>query len=93
VLAALATAVGLDVPLRAAAEAVGEVEPWAGRLSPVELGGVTFIRDDFKASLWSVRPALQFLSAARAPRKVVVIGTISDYSPRASAATPRWRRR
>lgn len=84
VLAALATAVGLDVPLRAAAEAVAEVEPWAGRLSPEELGGITFIRDDFKAPLWSVRPALRFLAEARARRKVAVIGTISDYGPRAS---------
>ena len=85
VLAALATAVGLDVPLRAAVEAIGEVEPWAGRLSPVEVGGVTFIRDDFKATLWSVGPALRFLAEARASRKVAVIGTLSDYSPRASA--------
>jgi UDP-N-acetylmuramyl pentapeptide synthase len=85
VLAALATAVGLDVPLRAAVQAVAEVEPWAGRVSPVELGGVTFIRDDFKAPLWSVRPALRFLAEARAARKVAVIGTISDYGPRASA--------
>jgi UDP-N-acetylmuramyl pentapeptide synthase len=85
VLAALATAVGLDVPLQAAVEAVAEVEPWAGRLSRVEVGGVTFIRDDFKAPLWSVGPALRFLAEARAPRKVAVIGTISDYGPRASA--------
>lgn len=84
VLAALATAVGLDVPLRAAVEAVAEVEPWAGRLSPEELGGITFIRDDFKAPLWSVGPALRFLAEARASRKVAVIGTISDYGPRAS---------
>jgi UDP-N-acetylmuramyl pentapeptide synthase len=85
VLAALATAVGLDMPLLAAAEAVGRVEPWSGRLSPTVVGGVTFIRDECKASLWSVGPALRFLRAARAPRKIAVIGTISDYGGRASA--------
>jgi UDP-N-acetylmuramyl pentapeptide synthase len=85
VLAALATAVGLDMPLKAAAEAVSRVEPWSGRLSPMSVGEVTFIRDEFKASLWSVGPALRFLRAARAPRKIAVIGTISDYRGRASA--------
>ena len=41
--------------------------------------GVTFIRDDFKAPLWSIPAALQFMREARAQRKVVVIGTISDF--------------
>jgi UDP-N-acetylmuramyl pentapeptide synthase len=85
VLAALATAVGLDMPLQAAADAVGRVEPWSGRLSPMAVGGVTFIRDECKASLPSVGPALRFLRAARAPRKIAIIGTISDYGSRASA--------
>jgi UDP-N-acetylmuramyl pentapeptide synthase len=85
VLAALATAVGLDMPLQAAAEAVGRVVPWSGRLNPMAVGGVTFIRDECKASLWSVGPALRFLKAARAPRKIAVIGTISDYAGRASS--------
>jgi UDP-N-acetylmuramyl pentapeptide synthase len=51
----------------------------------MSVGEVTFIRDEFKASLWSVGPALRFLRAARAPRKIAVIGTISDYRGRASA--------
>jgi UDP-N-acetylmuramoyl-tripeptide--D-alanyl-D-alanine ligase len=85
VLAALATAVGLDMPLQAAAEGVGRVEPWSGRLSPVAVGSVTFIRDECKASLWSVSPALRFLRQARAPRKIAVIGTLSDYAGRASS--------
>ena len=41
---------------------------------------VTFIRDDAKASLWSIPAVLDFMKAARAERKVVVIGTISDYT-------------
>ena len=83
-LAAIATGVGLGIPLRVAAAALSAVEPQPGRYQPVRANGVTFIRDEVKASLWSVAPALEFLRDARAPRKVAVIGTISDYSGRAS---------
>jgi UDP-N-acetylmuramoyl-tripeptide--D-alanyl-D-alanine ligase len=63
-----------------AAEAVGAVEPWKGRMSPVvQADGVTFIRDDWKAPLWTVHAALEFLREARAQRKIVVLGTLSDY--------------
>ena len=39
--------------------------------------GVTFIRDDFKAPLWTVDPA-EFMRP-RAQRKIIVIGTLSAY--------------
>jgi UDP-N-acetylmuramyl pentapeptide synthase len=83
-LAAITTGIGLGVPIPVAAAALAPVEPLPGRYQPVEANGVTFIRDEFKASLWSVAPALEFLRDARAVRKVVVFGTISDYSGRAS---------
>jgi UDP-N-acetylmuramoyl-tripeptide--D-alanyl-D-alanine ligase len=83
-LAAITTGIGLGVPLPVAAAALAAVDPLPGRYQPVEANGVTFIRDEFKASLWSVAPALEFLRDARAPRKIVVLGTISDYSGRAS---------
>jgi UDP-N-acetylmuramoyl-tripeptide--D-alanyl-D-alanine ligase len=84
-LAAIATGVGFGIPLAAAAAAISKVEPWSARLEPVEAGGVTFLRDEVKASLGSIGPSLEVLRAARAARKVAVIGTISDYSGRASA--------
>ncbi len=84
-LAAIATGVGLGIPLAEAAAALADVEPWSGRLEPVEAGGVTFLRDECKASLWSIGPSLEVLRSARAPRKIAVIGTISDYGGRASA--------
>jgi UDP-N-acetylmuramyl pentapeptide synthase len=84
-LAAIAVGAGFGIPLADAAAAIADVEPWPGRLSPVEAAGVTFIRDEAKASLWSIGPSLEFLRSARAPRKVAVIGTISDYGGRASA--------
>jgi aminoacyl-tRNA hydrolase len=79
VLASLATAVGLGIPLADAAAAVATVEPFEGRMSPVEINGITFIRDDWKAPLWTIEPTFDFMRRARAARKVIVMGTVSDY--------------
>jgi UDP-N-acetylmuramyl pentapeptide synthase len=84
-LAAIATGLALGVPLVEAVAAVRAVDPWPGRLSEVAVDGVTYIRDDCKAPLWTVEAALEFLRTARAPRRVVVFGTLSDYGGRASA--------
>lgn len=87
VLAAVAVGLALDVPLAAALVAVGTVPPFGGRMQPVDHpAGFTFIRDDYKASLWSIPAALQFVKEARAPRKFVVIGTISDTTGTSSSA-------
>jgi aminoacyl-tRNA hydrolase len=78
-LAAISTGIALGVPLEQAARAIGDVAPNPGRMSPVTLpDGVSFIRDDWKASVHTIPQALEFLGHARAPRKVAVIGTISD---------------
>lgn len=83
VLAALATAVAMGVPLAVAAVAVGKVEPFDGRMQPVTTDdGITFIRDDFKAPLWTLDASLQFMKAARAARKIIVIGELSDVGPK-----------
>lgn len=79
VLAALATGVALGVPLAVAAQAVTSVEPFEGRMAPVIMDGITFIRDDWKAPLSTIEPAFEFMRSAKASRKIVVIGTISDY--------------
>lgn len=79
-LAAVAVGLELGIPLSDAAKAIGEVEPFKGRMNPVELAdGVTFIRDDLKASLGTIPPVLEFLRSARAARKILVLGTISDH--------------
>jgi UDP-N-acetylmuramoyl-tripeptide--D-alanyl-D-alanine ligase len=70
--------VQFGIPLDTAVRAVESFEPLDGRLSPVDSGGVTFIRDDWKAPHWSVGLALDFVAAARASRKVIVIGWISN---------------
>ena len=79
VLAAVATGVSLGVPLPVVAQALADVAPFEGRMAPVWHGGVAFIRDDWKAPLSSIGPAFEFMRDARAGRKIIVIGTISDY--------------
>jgi UDP-N-acetylmuramoyl-tripeptide--D-alanyl-D-alanine ligase len=80
-LAAIAVGLAMKIPLEVAATAIGAAAPVKGRMYPVSTpDGVTFIRDDAKAPLWSIPHALQFMKDARAGRKIIVFGTISDYS-------------
>jgi UDP-N-acetylmuramyl pentapeptide synthase len=79
VLAAVATACSLGISLEQAAQAVGRHEPMLGRMSVYRSArGVTVIRDDWKAPDWSLLKAVQYIADARAARKLIVIGTISD---------------
>jgi aminoacyl-tRNA hydrolase len=78
-LAAAATGIAMGTPLEAIARGLADVEPVPARMSPViSPDGVAFIRDDLKAPIGSIGPAMEFVRTARARRKIVVIGTISD---------------
>ncbi len=78
-LAAAAVGVALDIPLPEIARALGTIGSFQGRMSPLALpDGVTVIRDDWKASIHTIPPALDFLKRARAARKIAIIGTIAD---------------
>ena len=56
-------------------------------MSVVELpDGVTFVRDDFKASSDSIPEAFAFMASARAARKIAVVGRISDHPGRSRPA-------
>ena len=79
VLAALGVALAMEVPLERSIEALATVPPTPGRMSPVSYGGVTFVCDYVKAPLWTFDAVFEFLADARATRKIIVIGTISDY--------------
>jgi len=86
VLAALAVGLSMGIPLEEGVRAVGTVPPFDRRLCPFEHpDGYTIVRDDFKAPLWSIPAALQFVQEARAQRKLVVFGTLSDYAGRSDA--------
>lgn len=77
-----ATAVGLEmgIPLAEILETVERFLPFSRRMEPViRDDGVSFIRDDQKTPITSVPFALQFMARARAARKIVIFGTISDY--------------
>jgi UDP-N-acetylmuramoyl-tripeptide--D-alanyl-D-alanine ligase len=82
-LAALGVGLFFGLGLEEAAAALAEAEPSFRRMSCVtDPEGVTFIRDDWKAPLDSVVEALAFMANARAPRKLAVLGTISDFPGR-----------
>jgi UDP-N-acetylmuramoyl-tripeptide--D-alanyl-D-alanine ligase len=89
VLAALGVGLAFGVPLERALEAVAAFEPVTGRMSEVRHGGVTFIRDDVKSPLWGFDASLEFLAEARAARKILVVGTISDYP---GSSRPKYAR-
>ncbi len=80
-LAAVAVGLAMGIPLTVAAQAISTVPPFPRRMSPVfRDDGVTFIQDDAKTPLWAIPAVLDFMKEARAGRKIVVIGTISDYT-------------
>ena len=86
-LAAVAVGLAMGVSLQNAVQAIQSVPPFQGRMSPViREDGVTFIRDDAKAPLWSIPAVLDFMRSARAVRKIVVVGTISDYTGNSNRA-------
>jgi UDP-N-acetylmuramyl pentapeptide synthase len=93
VLAAMGAALAAGVTLGAASEAVAAVDPLPGRMRPVRVGAVTFIDDALKAPLWALESTFGFLAEARAERKILVMGTISDYPGSASATYRRAARR
>jgi UDP-N-acetylmuramyl pentapeptide synthase len=85
VLAAAAVARALGVPVGEALAAMEAVPPFPERMCPLELPcGITFIEDGWKASLHSFEPVYEFVRNARAARKIAVIGTVSDYTGKAS---------
>ena len=85
VLAAIACGVVCGVDLVTCATAVAVVEPVFGRCSVHgKASGAVYVLDSWKASLWTIASGLNFVKSARAPRKTVVFGTISDYSGKAS---------
>ena len=86
-LAAIAGARAMGIPLEVAASAVTKVQPEIYKDSLHEKAGVAFILDCFKAGYWTIPSSIATPKAAKAVRKVAVIGTISDYK---GAARPKY---
>ena len=79
VLGAIGGGLAFGLTLEECAEGIANVAPFDGRMQPVSTpDGVTFIRDDYKAPLWTVETCFEFMRAARAKRKIIVIGELQD---------------
>jgi UDP-N-acetylmuramoyl-tripeptide--D-alanyl-D-alanine ligase len=79
VLGAVGGGLAAGLTLAQCAKGLEGVEPFEGRMQPVTTPeGVTFIRDDFKAPLWTLEACFEFMKAAKAKRKIMVIGELSD---------------
>ena len=79
VLGAIGGGLATGLTLQECAQGLASVPPFEGRMQPVTTPeGVTFIRDDFKAPLWTLDACFEFMWEANAKRKIIVIGDISD---------------
>lgn len=79
VLGAVGGGVATGMTLEECAGAIANIAPFTGRMQPVTTDdGVTFIRDDWKAPLWTLDACFEFMEAARARRKIIVIGELQD---------------
>ena len=88
VLAAMAVGQAMGVRLQSAATALASVAPVPGRMYPIESpDGITFICDDVKAPVWAIPPALDYIRRATAKRKIIILGTLSDYKGGAPSST------
>lgn len=83
VLGAVGGGVATGMTLEECAAGLAKVAPFTARMQAVSSpGGVTFIRDDFKAPLWAIGACFEFMKAARAKRKIIVIGELQEVGPR-----------
>jgi UDP-N-acetylmuramoyl-tripeptide--D-alanyl-D-alanine ligase len=80
VLAAIAVGIAVGIGIPEALASIREFGPRMGRMSVQKTRrGVTFIRDDWKSPFWSIQYPIDFLGKLPARRKLLVLGTISDY--------------
>ena len=84
VLAAVACGIACGVDLRSCAAAIEKVDPLFGRYSVHRTPGGTSYVLDMKASHWTIASGLDFVKKAKAPRKTIIFGNISDYPGPAS---------
>jgi UDP-N-acetylmuramyl pentapeptide synthase len=79
VLGALGAALAAGVPIATALAAIARFEPIRGRMQVVRTpDGITWLRDDWKAPAWSFATPFALLADARVPRRVAIVGTVSD---------------
>ena len=90
VLSALGVSLAAGLTLEQAIPRFALALPPEGRMQPVALDdGITFIRDDYKAPLWSLNLPLDFLREATASRKIIVVGNLTHFSGKDSQVYKR----
>ena len=89
ILAAVACGIVCGLDLKTCADAISRSQPVLGRYSSHQTSWGAIYILDYKASYWTFSAGLDFLAQSRAPRKTIVIGTLSDYP---GAASARYRR-
>lgn len=90
VLGAIGGGLAAGMTLTECAQGIASVAPFEGRMQPVaSRDGVTFMRDDWKAPLWTVDACFDFMRSAQATRKIVVLGELSDAGYSKSTAYAR----
>jgi UDP-N-acetylmuramoyl-tripeptide--D-alanyl-D-alanine ligase len=78
-LAAVAVGLAEGRDLEQISIALAELAPTSGRMEPVRLSnGAILLRDEFKSSLETVEAALDTLAEIPAPRRLVVLGQLSE---------------
>ena len=93
VLASIAVALEHGFSLEQCAQDVASFEPVFERLSVHEPApGVHVLLDTWKAAHWTMDMALQVMASARAERRILVVGTISDYPGSRSSKYRRFAR-
>ncbi|MCW5601302.1 aminoacyl-tRNA hydrolase [Nitrosomonas sp.] len=94
VLAALGVAIAAGLSIEEAIDRLAQVAPTDGRMQIITgEDGVVFIRDDMKAPLWSLQAPVEFLKEATGVlRKIIVVGSISDFSGDSSMVYKRCAR-
>lgn len=81
VLAAIATGIACGMSLEQIRTSFENTSPVFGRMYEARLpNDITVIYDHFKAPYWTMSAVLDFMAAARARRKILIVGTLSDYS-------------
>ena len=79
VLASLLTALEMGVDRSSVVKRLAEFEPFMNRMSVHSTpDGRRFILDAWKAPQWTMDTCLAFLEPVEAPRKTVILGTLSD---------------
>ena len=80
-MAAVACGLACGLSLDACAKAVAGFEPVFGRSSVHSVpDGPDYVLESQKAPLWTMANSITFMREARAPRKTMVVGTVSDYA-------------